>query len=405
MSNISESKKWLRILAVFAHPDDETFCAGGTLARYVAQGAEIMVVSATRGDAGQIRDARVATRRTIGKVRERELQTACERLGVQHVLCLDYGDGTLQNVDRQVLVESIVQIIRTFKPDVVITFGPDGAYGHSDHIAIGEATTLAFRLAGDAERFPHQLSAALAPHAPIRLYHSYFPRSRMLLFERLVKWLNERDVPFEGSTDFVHALLVFAEEATSLHYSSDHIDVHWFPQGFYIIEQGEPSTKLYVLLSGEAQVQREDMDGSLTTLKHIKPGEFFGEKELATGTPRQAHVVATENATCLVFSPSAPTAFAGRGAGAQHLGEEAESLEDAQGNTATTCINVSGYIKHKIRALSAHRTQYPIDPDMFPLPMLDEVFGREYFVRVYPPIERETSLFSAAEMLHSRIKQ
>jgi len=71
------------LLAVFAHPDDETFCAGGTLAKYAADGAEIMVVSATRGDAGQIRDARAATRRTLGQVRERELRLACERLGVR----------------------------------------------------------------------------------------------------------------------------------------------------------------------------------------------------------------------------------------------------------------------------------------------------------------------------------
>jgi len=151
MDNSSDHKKWLRILAVFAHPDDETFCAGGTLARYVAQGAEAMVVSATRGDAGQIRDARVATRRTLGQARERELYAACERLGVQHVRCLDYADGTLQNVDRRELAESLVQIMRAFKPDVVITFGPDGAYGHPDHIAIGEAATLAFKWAADPQ--------------------------------------------------------------------------------------------------------------------------------------------------------------------------------------------------------------------------------------------------------------
>src|SRR5438132_8957638 len=86
-----------RILGVFAHPDDETFCAGGTLAKYAAAGAEIMVVSATRGQAGQIRDARVATRRTLGQVRERELHLAWARLGVRHAACLDYEDGALMD--------------------------------------------------------------------------------------------------------------------------------------------------------------------------------------------------------------------------------------------------------------------------------------------------------------------
>jgi LmbE family N-acetylglucosaminyl deacetylase len=83
-----------RLLGVFAHhPDDETFCAGGTFARYAKDGAEIMVVSATRGQAGQIRDARAGTRRTIGAVRESELRLACERLGVAEVRCWDYPDG------------------------------------------------------------------------------------------------------------------------------------------------------------------------------------------------------------------------------------------------------------------------------------------------------------------------
>src|SRR5215217_8426567 len=96
-----------RILGVFAHPDDESFCAGGTLAKYAASGAEIMVVSATRGDAGQIRDARAATRRTLGAVRERELELACERLGIQQAVCLDYGDGTLKDVESEILTRDV----------------------------------------------------------------------------------------------------------------------------------------------------------------------------------------------------------------------------------------------------------------------------------------------------------
>ncbi|MBA3873108.1 MAG: PIG-L family deacetylase, partial [Anaerolineae bacterium] len=119
-----------RLLCVFAHPDDEVFCSGGTIAKYIAIGAEVMVISATRGDAGQIRDAQIATRRTLGKVREQELYTSCKHLGAQFVQCLDYGDGTLKDLDINILVEHVVKIIRDFRPDVVITFGPDGAYGH-----------------------------------------------------------------------------------------------------------------------------------------------------------------------------------------------------------------------------------------------------------------------------------
>src|ERR1700745_3162249 len=88
-----------RRLGIFAHPDDETFCAGGTFARYAEQGAEIMVVSANRGQGGQIRDATVGNRHTIAAVREAELRLACERLGIARVRCLDYVDGTLADVE------------------------------------------------------------------------------------------------------------------------------------------------------------------------------------------------------------------------------------------------------------------------------------------------------------------
>ena len=104
-----------RILGVFAHPDDETFCAGGTFAKYIARGAEVMVVSATHGEAGQIRSPRVATRRTLAAVREQELHLACQRLGVQHSLCLDYVDGTLTSVEAEVLTGRVVEIIRSFR--------------------------------------------------------------------------------------------------------------------------------------------------------------------------------------------------------------------------------------------------------------------------------------------------
>ena len=83
MQNRLKRHRRPRLLAVFAHPDDETFCAGGTLAKYVAAAWEVMVVSATRGQAGQIRDPQAATRRTLGQVREREFYAACEQLGVR----------------------------------------------------------------------------------------------------------------------------------------------------------------------------------------------------------------------------------------------------------------------------------------------------------------------------------
>ena len=229
MQNRVKWDKRPRLLGVFAHPDDETFCAGGTLAKYVAAGWEVMVVSATRGQAGQIRDPQAATRRSLGQVREREFYAACEQLGIRHAHVLDYMDGTLQDVDPRELTGAVVQIMRAFRPDVVITFGPDGAYGHPDHIAIGAATTRAFEQAGSSRYFPEQLAAGRRPHKPTQLYHSHFPHSRLLLRDRLAHWLAASAMRFQGTAEFIRALPLLAVEATTLRYASDHVDVEWFP--------------------------------------------------------------------------------------------------------------------------------------------------------------------------------
>ncbi len=394
-----------RLLCVFAHPDDEVFCAGGTIASYSAQGHEVMVVSATKGDAGQIRDANIATRRTLGSVRAGELQQSCQHLGVHQALCLDYGDGTLKDLDIEVLVANVVKIIREFRPEVVITFGPDGAYGHPDHIVIGEATTLACTLAGDPHQFPIQIVDGLQAFAPARLYHSYFPRSRMLMLETLSKWLVGRQTRSGATsqidpTEFVRALLLFTEETTMLNYSSDRIDVNWYPSGFYIIEQGEAAKDLYLILSGQAQAVREDDDGTLEKLSDLGPGTFFGELGLALNQRRMAHVIAQDNVTCLVMSMSEAVLFAGRGSdaaitGGADRGRQGEALIDI--GQATHRIDVNDYVINKIRAMSAHRSQYPITPDMFSLDMLKELMGYEYFVQILPRQQLINTLFPENE--------
>ncbi len=388
-----------RLLCMFAHPDDEVFCSGGTIAKYIATGAEVMVVSVTKGDAGQIRDAKIATRRTLGKVREQELFESCKRLGAQSVSCLDYGDGTLKDLDLNLLVEHVVKIIREFRPDVVITFGPDGAYGHPDHIVIGEATTIACTLAGDVNNFAHQLTNGLTYHAPVYLYHSYFPRNSVLMLSKLSEWLvnsQSTDTYDKMSPDeFARALLLFAEETTLLHYANDRIDVNWYPGGFYIIEQGETAKDLYLILSGHALVVIEDADGELETVKELGPGAFFGEQGVARHKPRNAHVVAHDNVTCLVMSMSDAIAFGGRGSNAVLIaGSDRDAdLTIMDTGSATHCIDVRKYVTQKIAAMAAHRSQYPITTDMFPVELLQDLMGREYFVRVLPRPQLEDTLF------------
>ena len=380
-----------RILAVYAHPDDECYCSGGTLARYSDDGAELMVVAATKGDAGQIHDTYRATRHTLGEVRARELQESCKTLGVQHLECWEYPDGGLAAADREQLVGDIVGVIRRFRPHIVLTFGPDGGYGHPDHIAICEATTQAVLLSCDLEAYSQQLQN-YAPHDVSRLYHAYFPERRTLLLEELATWLVTQKERFRGTLDFIQALSIFAEESTMLHYSSDFVVTRWYPPGFCIVEQGEQSDSLYVILSGTVNIEREHEDGRLEHLADVSVGEFFGEVGIATHNQRNAHVIAKTATTCLIFSPGEPTKFAGRGEGAMLGGALVGKTRADHTGLATHSIDVRDYIKRKITAIGCHRTQFPITSEMFPEDMLQRLFGYEYFVRVYPGYELETSL-------------
>jgi CRP-like cAMP-binding protein len=128
-------------------------------------------------------------------------------------------------------------------------------------------------------------------------------------------------------------------------------------------------------------------------MNYLEPGMFFGEQGLAFHRPRNAHVVAAESTTCLVFSPSHPTNFAGRGEDAVLVSEmpgAAENLEEI--GAATTRIDVSEHIARKLQAMAAHRSQFVFDPDMLPLSIMQELFGHEYFVRVYPARELAAEL-------------
>jgi LmbE family N-acetylglucosaminyl deacetylase len=368
----------LRLLGLFAHPDDESLCAGGTLAKYASAGADVSVVSLTKGGAGQIRDASLATRSTLTAVREKELQAAAKELGLTDARCLDYEDGSLSAVDRDLLVRLASELIRDIDPDVVITFGPDGFSGHPDHIVVGAAVTAAC----------YDVPAGTST----RLFHCHRPRSRMLLGDRLAAWVVELTTRFKGTKDFVHALSVFSQEATSLGYAADLVTVEWFPAGSYLVEQGEPSTTMYFLLSGEVEIRREGDDGRVRVVDRSGAGEFIGEQGVATGRPRNAHVVALDDVTTLTFVASDRVAFHGRSERAELPETRVLPSGDQVDARVTTRIDVSAFVVHKIRATAAHRSQYPIDPGMFPDSILREMFGAEYFIKVLPERQLDTSL-------------
>ena len=140
-----------KLMAVLAHPDDESLGFGGTLAKYAAEEVETYLVTATRGERGRFGSpGKTAEPAEVGRVREAELRAAAAVLGIREVSILGYPDGAVDQIDAATAIGAIVRHIRRVRPHVVVTFGPDGAYGHPDHIAISQFTTAAIVCASDA---------------------------------------------------------------------------------------------------------------------------------------------------------------------------------------------------------------------------------------------------------------
>ena len=137
------------LLAVFAHPDDETFRCGGTLALLAQRGVRVHVLTATRGQAGSCGDPPLCSRDELPGVRERELQGACTALGLEPPRLLDYQDGELAEADRETIIAEILAVVDQVQPQVMLTFGEDGLSGHPDHIAIGRYAAEAFHRADE----------------------------------------------------------------------------------------------------------------------------------------------------------------------------------------------------------------------------------------------------------------
>jgi LmbE family N-acetylglucosaminyl deacetylase len=170
-----------RLMCVLAHPDDEALCVGGTLSRYAADGVDITLVMATRGERGWRGDAASDPGlKRLGQIREAELRAAARVLGVREIVFLDYLDGQVNDAEPSELVARITHEIRRFRPNVVITFDPHGMYGHPDHITISEATTNAVFCAADAE---YEISRILVPHRVKKLYYRVYTQRALAAYQ------------------------------------------------------------------------------------------------------------------------------------------------------------------------------------------------------------------------------
>ncbi|HYH11742.1 MAG TPA: PIG-L family deacetylase [Thermomicrobiales bacterium] len=176
------------LLWILAHPDDESFGSAGTMAWAADRGLRTAYVCATRGEAGQIRDSQLATPDTLGAVREHELRTAMSYVGLSELRLLGFRDSGMENTadndDPRALIQQppetilthLVGHIRDLRPQTVITFGPEGVYGHPDHVMIGKLAARAVELAADPTWHP----SLYEPWQTTALYFAAAPRERML---------------------------------------------------------------------------------------------------------------------------------------------------------------------------------------------------------------------------------
>lgn len=183
------------LMFVGAHPDDESFGLGGTLAKYAGEGVQVYYACATRGEVGTIAPEYLQGYATPGDCRWDELTCAAKALGLAGVIHLGYRDsgmpGSVDNRHPEALAAAplaevtgrVVKVLREFKPQVVITFDPIGGYRHPDHIAIHLATVEAFSAAADPTRYPEHGPA----YQPRKLYYMTFSRTFLKMAVRLLR--------------------------------------------------------------------------------------------------------------------------------------------------------------------------------------------------------------------------
>jgi LmbE family N-acetylglucosaminyl deacetylase len=198
------------LLSVLAHPDDESFGMGGTLALYAQQGWDVYLICATRGEAGTVDPHHMEGFSSIAELREGELRCAAQHLGLKDVFFLDYHDSGMPGMDAnkhpkaqinapiEEVAAKVVKTIRELQPDIIVTFDPIGGYRHPDHIHIHNATVLAFEKAADPAFAPE----VGAPFQPGKLYFHTIPRGFLKFAVRLIrlfggdptKWGRNKDI-------------------------------------------------------------------------------------------------------------------------------------------------------------------------------------------------------------------
>jgi LmbE family N-acetylglucosaminyl deacetylase len=275
------------VLAVLAHPDDESFGMGGTLALYASRGYDTYYVCATRGEAGTVDEEHLKGFKDTAELRTDELNRAAKILGLKQVFFLGYRDSGMPGMEDNThpnaqinhsideVAGRVVKYIRELKPDVVLTFDPIGGYKHPDHIHIHQATVLAFEKADDASFHPESGS----PFKPRALYYHIFPRWFLKWMTRLMplvgknprKWGRNGDIdltelvvdfPTHASLD-IRSVAEIKREAGAQHASQGGVGMRRGLMGFItrVFGEREDYMRAYPPVNGNHRRQHDLFDG------------------------------------------------------------------------------------------------------------------------------------------------
>ncbi|HEY42414.1 MAG TPA: GlcNAc-PI de-N-acetylase [Anaerolineae bacterium] len=282
-----------RLLAVLAHPDDESFGPGGTLALYARSGVDVHLICATSGEAGDVQPEFLQDYDQVRQLRLAELQCATAILGLADVHLLGYRDsgmpGSPDNLHPEALAaaptnevaDKIATLIRQIRPQVILTFDPQGGYHHPDHIAVHRATVEAFYAAGD----PYRRSDRFPPYVPHKLYYHVMSHRflRLLIFILPIfgidprRWGRNADInlveitsqsfPIHARID-IRPVAEIKREAAACHKS----------------QSGPPTSKLFSLLTRFVAGHETFMRAHPTAPKGLFERDLFeGIKEEARG--------------------------------------------------------------------------------------------------------------------------
>jgi LmbE family N-acetylglucosaminyl deacetylase len=262
-----------KLLCVLAHPDDESLALGGAIAKYSSLGVETALIIATRGERGwRGHPDQNPGEKALGLIREREARNASKALGISHLTFFDYIDGDLDQADEGEATAKIVRVIRQFRPDVVLTFGPDGLYGHPDHIAISQFTTSAVVCAADTSYTP---TRGLEPHRVSKLYYRAATRDwleiYMPIFGELIMQIDGQERRAHSWTNWAittrldtspywqsvwqavrcHQTQIPSEQTLQQLSEADHLKL-WGPQEYY---------RAYSLVNGGRRAETDLFEG------------------------------------------------------------------------------------------------------------------------------------------------